>query len=318
MAEAATKSPPMIEVKDLVKRYAGNQVVSGISFTVYKGEIVGFLGPNGAGKSTTMRILTGYLPATSGHVEIAGFEILRHSLEVRKRIGYMPENAPLYTDMTVRDFLSYRGALKHIPRRQIRKRIQDVMEKTSIQDISKKRIATLSRGYRQRVSLADALIHDPGLLILDEPTAGLDPNQIRSFRELVKDLGREHTILLSTHILPEVEMTCDRALIINHGKIEASDSLENLGKRVHSSSLFLEIKASLQEAVPRLEKMECVSKIENLEENPPWLSLECVAKPGIDPRDEVYQLIKEQNWPLREFRKEKTTLEDVFIELTRE
>ncbi|MGF1678447.1 MAG: ABC transporter ATP-binding protein [Candidatus Methylacidiphilales bacterium] len=308
----------MIEVNALFKKYSGFEAVSGISFNVDKGEIVGFLGPNGAGKSSTMRMLTGYLPPSSGDIRIAGMDVLNHSIQIRKKIGYMPENVPLYTDMTVKDFLSYRAALKGVSSRNVRSRVSDCMQKCGLSDVSKKMIGNLSRGYRQRVGLADALVHDPELLILDEPTAGLDPNQIRSVRDLIKELGKSHTILLSTHILPEVEMVCSRAIIINRGKIEASDTLENLSRRVRSGALHLEIKSEKSAAVEKLKALADVSEVTALSELDGWVRLECLSVPGTDSRCAVDELIKKQNWPLREFHYEKAKLEDVFVELTQE
>ncbi|MFH1067516.1 MAG: ATP-binding cassette domain-containing protein [bacterium] len=308
----------MIRVTNLVKRYAGVDAVRNISFTVDKGEIVGFLGPNGAGKSTTMRILTGYLPATSGMVKIAGYNVLTESLEVRKKIGYMPENIPLYYEMRVREYLEYRAALKLVERNQIRESVSLAMDQCGVADVGKKIIGSLSKGYRQRVGLADALVHEPELLILDEPTAGLDPNQIRTARELIKELGKERTILLSTHILSEVEMVCSRALIINKGVIEASDTIENLQKKVQSGSLFLEVKAAVASAVEKLEKIPHLSGVEVRSDRAGWVSLECMAAPGEDIRQAVDELIRKENWPLREFRSGRATLEDVFVELTQE
>jgi len=308
----------MIEVKELRKKYAGVEAVKGITFQVAKGEIVGFLGPNGAGKSTTMRILTGYLPLTSGEVRIAGHDLLNDSLQVRRKTGYMPENTPLYTEMRVKDFLEYRGELKGLSWKHLRKRVPYVMERCGVDSVAKKLIGNLSRGFRQRVGLADALVHDPELLILDEPTAGLDPNQIRTVRELIKSLGKEHTILLSTHILPEVEMICDRAVIINRGRIEASDTLENLSKMVHSSVLSLEIKAPRADALAKLKALPGVAEATVQREADGWLLLDCAAKPGGDIREPVDALVKKENWPLREFRRGKASLEDVFVELTQQ
>lgn len=308
----------MIKVTGLQKQYAGFEAVAGISFQVDKGEIVGFLGPNGAGKSTTMRMLTGYLPPSSGEIEIAGLDVLNHSLEVRRKIGYMPENVPLYMDMPVRSFLDYRAALKGVPKKKIKSRVDESIDKCGLNDVTRKMIQNLSRGYRQRVGLADALVHDPDLLILDEPTAGLDPNQIRSVRDLIKELGKEHTILLSTHILPEVEMVCNRAIIINRGRIEASDTLENLSQKVQSGALHLEIKADAGEATKKLTALECLSSASLQSDQGGWLTYECISKPGSDPRDAVDQLVKKENWPLREFRHDRARLEDVFVELTQE
>src|SRR6201996_6040722 len=253
----------MIEVENLSKTYAGFRAVQGISFHVNKGEIVGFLGPNGAGKSTTMKVLAGYLPPTDGKISIAGFDVVNDSIEVRKRIGYMPENVPLYTDMRVNEFLRFRAELKKVAGKKIKERVELVKERTSLKDVENKIIGTLSKGYRQRVGLADAMVHDPDLLILDEPTIGLDPNQIRAVRDLIKDLGKHHTILLSTHILSEVELTCNRVLVINRGKIEASDTPANLTKLVRGGgSLDLEAKAPGAQGAPKIEALDNVEDVE--------------------------------------------------------
>jgi len=308
----------MIRVENLTKKYAGGEAVRGISFSVEKGEVVGFLGPNGAGKSTTMRILTGFLPATDGQIEVAGAKLPEESLLVRQRIGYMPENVPLYPEMRVEEFLEYRGRLKRVARKEITERVGLVLDQCGLSDVRKKIIGTLSKGFRQRVGLADALIHNPPLLILDEPTAGLDPHQIRSFRELIKDLGRDRTILLSTHILSEVEMVCGRAIIINRGKIEASDTLANLAKRVQSGALQIEVKADPAVAREKLAQLSEVGGVVELNRVGDWVSFEVTALPGKDIRGEVDGLIKRENWPLRDFRREKARLEDVFVELTQE
>ncbi|NDB95418.1 MAG: ATP-binding cassette domain-containing protein [Verrucomicrobia bacterium] len=308
----------MIQVKNLTKRYAGGEAVRGISFSVQKGEVVGFLGPNGAGKSTTMRMLTGYLPATDGQIEVAGAKLPEESLLVRQRIGYMPENVPLYPEMRVEEFLEYRGRLKRVPRGEIQHRVGLVLDQCGLTEVRKKIIGSLSKGFRQRVGLADALVHNPSLLILDEPTAGLDPHQIRSFRELIKELGQDRTILLSTHILSEVEMVCRRAIIINRGKIEASDTLANLEKRVQAGALQIEVKADPANAKQKLSGIAEVSSVVELNRAGEWISFEVTAAPGKDIRGEVDGLIKKENWPLREFRREKARLEDVFVELTQD
>ena len=308
----------MIQVENLTKRYAGGEAVRGISFSVEKGEVVGFLGPNGAGKSTTMRMLTGYLPATDGQIEVAGAKLPQESLLVRQRIGYMPENVPLYPEMRVEEFLEYRGRLKRVPRGEIQHRVGLVLDQCGLAEVRKKIIGSLSKGFRQRVGLADALVHNPMLLILDEPTAGLDPHQIRSFRELIKELGQDRTILLSTHILSEVEMVCRRAIIINRGKIEASDTLANLEKRVQAGALQIEVKADPAGAKQRLSGIAEVSSVVELNRAGDWISFEVTAAPGKDIRGEVDGLIKKENWPLREFRREKARLEDVFVELTQD
>src|SRR5580693_10567819 len=234
----------MIEVKNLTKRYAGRTAVSDISFSVARGEIVGLLGPNGAGKSTTMRILSCFMPATSGTARVAGFDVFHQSDEVRRRIGYMPENNPLYTEMRVREYLKFRARLKGLRWRRSRERVTTVMEQCGLTDVGRRVIGQLSKGYRQRVGLADALVHEPDLVILDEPTIGLDPNQIRSVRQLIKQLGGKHTVLISSHILPEVEMTCNRVLIMREGRILAADTPENLEKSMgRSGHIIAEIAA---------------------------------------------------------------------------
>jgi ABC-2 type transport system ATP-binding protein len=308
----------MIQVENLIKRYAGGEAVRGITFSVEKGEVVGFLGPNGAGKSTTMRMLTGYLPPTDGRIEVAGAKLPHESLLVRQRIGYMPENVPLYPEMRVEEFLEYRGRLKRVTRGEIAHRVGLVLDQCGLTDVRKKIIGSLSKGFRQRVGLADALVHNPMLLILDEPTAGLDPHQIRSFRELIKELGKDRTILLSTHILSEVEMVCGRAIIINKGKIEASDTLANLEKRVQAGALQIEVKADPVGVKDKLAKISEVSVVTELNRAGDWISFEVTAAPGKDIRGEVDGLIKREQWPLREFRREKARLEDVFVELTQD
>src|SRR3989442_14786958 len=220
----------IIEVENLTKRYAGNTAVEGITFSVQRGEIVGFLGPNGAGKSTTMRILACFLPATSGTARVAGYDVFTQADAVRRRIGYMPENNPLHLDMRVREYLKFRARLKGLGIRQSRERVEVVMQQCGLTEVRRNIIGHLSKGYRQRVGLADALVHEPELIILDEPTIGLDPHQLRSVRQLIKDLGRDSTVLLSTHDLSEVEMTCNRVLIINQGKILVADATANLQK----------------------------------------------------------------------------------------
>jgi ABC-2 type transport system ATP-binding protein len=310
----------MIEVENLSKTYSGFRAVQGISFHVNKGEIVGFLGPNGAGKSTTMKVLAGYLPPTDGRISIAGFDVVTESIEVRKRIGYMPENVPLYTDMRVNEFLRFRAELKKVARRKIKERVETVKQLCSLKDVENKIIGTLSKGYRQRVGLADAMVHDPELLILDEPTIGLDPNQIRAVRDLIKDLGQHHTILLSTHILSEVELTCGRVLVINRGRIEASDTPANLTKLVRGGgSISLEVKAPGPVVV---EKLKALPKVEDVEVMLPgdgdWTHAKVFAEPGVDVREDVYGVVRQNNWSLRELTRVKATLEDAFVELTQD
>lgn len=308
----------MIDVQNLSKSYSGFRAVQNLNFKVDRGEIVGFLGPNGAGKSTTMKILAGYLPPTDGQVKVAGFDVVSESLEVRRRIGYMPENVPLYNDMRVNEFLRFRAKLKQVPGSRIKERLDAVRQLCSLQDVDRKIIGTLSKGYRQRVALADALVHDPDLLILDEPTIGLDPHQIRAVRELIKDLGKKHTILLSTHILSEVEMTCNRVLIINRGRIEASDTPANLTKLVRGGgSLRVEIKAGAKDVAAKLGAVADVEDVEVLLEKD-WIQLRVFAKPGVDVRDGIYAVIKREGWDLRELARERATLEEAFVELTQD
>src|ERR1700712_5453106 len=252
----------MIKVENLTKRYAGHTAIQDLSFEVGKGEIMGFLGPNGAGKSTTMRILSSFMPATSGRATIAGFDVFEQSLEARSHLGYMPENVPLYNDLRVTEYLNYRAALKGVPHRRVAERVGDGKELCGLKEVERRLIGTLSKGYRQRVGLADALVHEPDLLILDEPTSGLDPNQIRQVRELIKNLGRQHTILLSTHILPEVEMTCSRVIIIHKGKIEACDTPENLLGQIRTASgVRLEAKVGNDNGVAELKQIAGVRDV---------------------------------------------------------
>src|SRR5471030_1221071 len=255
-------APAMIDVENFSKNYAGFRAVQNISFNVSKGEIVGFLGPNGAGKSTTMKVLTGYMPPTDGKIRIAGFDVVNDSIEVRKRIGYMPENVPLYTDMRVNEFLRFRAELKRVSGRKIKERVEIVKQLCSLKDVENKIIGTLSKGYRQRVGLADAMVHDPELLILDEPTIGLDPNQIRQVRELIKNLGGKRTVLISTHILPEVEMMCSRVIVIHKGKIRASDTAENLLKNQRTAgSMRIEAKVGTDNAAADLQRVPGVKDV---------------------------------------------------------
>ena len=225
----------MIKVEGLTKRYARNVAVDHISFQVEKGQIVGFLGPNGAGKTTTMRMLTCFMPPTEGSATVAGFDVTENPMEVKRRIGYLPESPPVYPEMEVIEYLDFVGRIKGVPKSNLRSRIDEVMQKTAITDVRNKEIGKLSKGYRQRVGLAQAIVHNPDVLILDEPTSGLDPHQIIETRDLIKGLSGDHTIILSTHILPEVEATCQRVMIINRGKLVATDTMENLSSRLHGA-----------------------------------------------------------------------------------
>src|SRR5256886_4147609 len=306
----------MIKVEHLTKRYAGHTAIRDLSFEVGQGEIMGFLGPNGAGKTTTMRILAGFMPATSGRASIAGFDVFKHSLQARSRLGYMPENVPLYNDMRVTEYLDYRAALKGVPHRRVTERVGDVKELCGLREVERKLIGTLSKGYRQRVGLADALVNEPELLILDEPTIGLDPNQIRQVRELIKNLGKQHTILLSTHILPEVEMTCSRVIIVHRGRIEACDTPENLlGKIRQAGGVELEAKVGNDNGEEQLKKIPGVRDVVT-ESGDDWKKFSLRVESGADVREEVFRLAVERQWAVRELIQRRGTLEDVFVELT--
>ena len=308
----------MIEVENLTKRYPGRTAVDGISFQIGRGEVVGFLGPNGAGKSTTLRILSSFLPATSGTARVAGFDVFREPDEVRRRIGYMPENNPLHLDMRVREYLKFRARLKGLGWRRSRERVDAVLQQCGLTDVSGRIIGQLSKGYRQRVGVADALVHEPDLIILDEPTIGLDPHQIRSVRALVKELGKRHTVVLSTHILNEVEMTCSRVLILHRGRILAADRTEDLGRRLSlDGQVIAEVEAppaQLLEAFRDLPEVERV-EVEPMDGNFQRLSL--VPRNGADLRPLVSAEIREHGWPLRELTRSRHSLEDIFIHLTR-
>lgn len=307
----------MIEVENLTKRYAGHTAVAGISFTVARGEIVGLLGHNGAGKSTTMRILSCFLPATSGTVRVAGLDVFSESREVRRRIGYMPENNPMHYDMRVREYLKFRARLKGLGHRRSRERVDVVMEQCGLTDVSRRIIGQLSKGYRQRVGLADALVHEPELIILDEPTIGLDPHQIRAVRQLIKNLGQKHTVLISTHILPEAEMTCNRMLIMGEGRIVASgtpDELQNL--MTAGSQIVAEI------AAPPAELQECWSIMPEVEQfnisaaEGDYQRCALTPRNGGDLRPMIFALAQERGWKLRELTRSRHSLEDIYVQLT--
>lgn len=306
----------MIKVENLTKRYAGQTAIQDLNFEVGKGEIMGFLGPNGAGKTTTMRILASFMPPSSGRASVAGFDIFEHSLQARAHLGYMPENNPLYNDMRVTEYLDYRAALKGVPHRRVGERVGDVKELCGLKDVEKKIIGALSKGFRQRVGLADALLHEPDLLILDEPTIGLDPNQIRQVRELIKNLGKQHTILLSTHILPEVEMTCSRVIIIHKGRIEACDTPENLLNQIRTASgVLLEAKTGSDNGAEELKRIPGVKDV-SVSRDGDWQVFSLRADAEADVRPEVFRLASDRRWTVRELSQRRATLEDVFVEIT--
>lgn len=309
----------MIEVNDLTKRFAEQTAVDHVSFVVNKGEILGFLGPNGAGKTTTMRILTGFLPATSGTAKVAGFDVFNDSLEVRKRIGYLPENPPLYLDMTVSAYLEFVARIKNVPSEKRQARVEDAMVKTNIPDKRHELIKRLSRGYRQRVGLAQALVHDPEVIILDEPTASLDPKQRAEVRHLIKGLAGSHTIILSTHILPEVSMTCDRVVIINRGRIAAIDTPANLIMQLKGGqSIVVEVQADRNAVSTLLREIPGVRKVTADAAGSNGHATAIVeTSAGQDLRSEIAAKIVGKGWPLYELRGAKS-LEEIFLELTME
>ena len=303
----------MITVQSLTKDYGPKRAIENLSFTADKGEVLGFLGPNGAGKTTTIRILTGFMPPTSGVAQIGGHDVIEESLEVRKLVGYMPETVPLYDDMRVYDYLKYMGQLRHLD--SLEDRVEDVLEKIGLLDRSESLIKNISKGMRQRVGLGQALIHEPEVLILDEPTIGLDPKQIREVRNLIQEIGKERTVLLSTHILSEAQQICDRVIIINKGQIVAEDAPENLQNRLSSSrKVSVRVGADPEKAVELIKKVEGVVSID-LNHN----GLIQFENPSDqDPRAEVAKLLVEKGFDLLELTPEAVNLEDIFLKLTRE
>ncbi len=307
----------MIEVQDLTKRYSGRAAVQDLNFTVRRGEIVGLLGRNGAGKTTTMRILSCYMPATSGSARVAGCDIFKESDEVRRRIGYMPENNPLHTEMRVREYLKFRARLKGLGVAHSRSRVDVVIEQFGLGDVYRKMIGQLSKGYRQRVGLADALVHEPELIILDEPTIGLDPHQIRGVRQLVKDLGRKHTVLVSSHILSEIELTCTRVLMMHGGQIRFSDSLDNLQRQMGGDKVVAEIAAPVRDLKDALEQAPEIDDVRIEPADGEFMRCTLTAREGEDIRPLVHQMACARGWGLRELTRMRRTLEDIFMRLTR-
>jgi ABC-2 type transport system ATP-binding protein len=308
----------MIEVSNLTKRYAGRTAVDDISFTVARGEIVGLLGPNGAGKSTTMRVLSGFMPATSGTVRVSGFDVFHESDEARRRIGYMPENNPLHPEMRVREYLKFRARLKGLGWRRSRERVAIVMEQCGLTDVSRRVIGQLSKGYKQRVGLADALVHEPELIILDEPTIGLDPHQIRSVRALIKNLAGKHTVLISTHILPEVEMMCSRVLIMFNGHVLASDTPENLQRRMAGGSqVIAEIAAPLEALQAVWENAPEIGHFDISAADGDFFKCAVTPRDGVDLRSMIASIACKNGWPLRELTRSRHSLEDIYVQVTR-
>ena len=310
----------MIEVKNLTKTYPGVVAVDDVSFTVERGEIVGFLGPNGAGKTTTMRMLTCFVPPTSGMARVAGFDVVRQSLEVRRRVGYLPENNPLYTEMRVGEYINFRAKIKQVPSSERKKRVGDALERCGLTDVRSRIIGHLSKGYRQRVGLADAIVHNPEIVILDEPTIGLDPNQIRQVRGLIKELGKKHTVILSTHILSEVEIMCNRVMIINKGGIVASGTQNEIVRQVTKGvgRVRLEVKGDGDTAKDKIGGLESVERVSLYggDSGDGFTRLRIETKDGVDVREGIYNLAVKNNWAVRELAFEKASLEDAFVELT--
>jgi ABC-2 type transport system ATP-binding protein len=306
-----------IDVSRLTKRYDAVTALSDVSFTVRSGEIMGFLGPNGAGKTTALRILTGMLAPTEGTVLIDGLDVARHGVEVRRRIGYLPEHVALYPEMRVREYLSYRAAIKGVSRRNRRVRVDASLEQCALTDVTRRLIGRLSKGYRQRVGLADCLVAQPKILILDEPTVGLDPHQIRQTRVLITELGRSATVLLSTHILPEVEMLCHRVAIIDKGRIVATDTPAQLRQRLRGTQVLqVELTGEPDAVEPALKQLPGVVRVSVKGQSDGFIALEVETRPDTDVREAVFQLAVRGRWALRELSTQGASLEDIFIHLT--
>ena len=309
----------MIEVQHLTKRYGRVTAVHDVSFRVERGEILGFLGPNGAGKTTTMRILTGYMPATEGKAIVAGFDVFDQPIEAKRRTGYLPETPPLYPDMSVSEYLDFVAKIKGVPSAERRARVQHVMGRTRIADMANRLCGKLSKGYKQRVGLSSALIHNPDVLILDEPTAGLDPKQIIETRELIKELAGDHTIILSTHILPEVAQTCQRVVIINKGQVVAVDTPDNLTARLRGSeTMYLQVDASGADPAASLTRVPGVTRVVEADRRDGMIGFEVDSESGRDVRRDLARAVVTNGWGLLELRPMRMSLEDIFLSLTTE
>jgi len=307
----------VIEVQHLTKRYGRITAVDDISFRVERGEILGFLGPNGAGKTTTMRILTGYMPATDGKAIVAGFDVFDQPIEAKRRTGYLPETPPLYPDMSVIEYLSFVAKIKGVPPGERRQRVQYVMDRTRIGDMTNRLCAKLSKGYRQRVGLAQALIHNPDVLILDEPTAGLDPKQIIETRQLIRELAGDHTVVLSTHILPEVSQTCERVVIINKGRVVAVDTPDNLTARLGgAATMYVQVDANGADAGAEFGRIPGVTRVAEADRRDGVVGYEVDSEQGHDVRRELARAVVSSGWGLLELRPMRMSLEDIFLSLT--
>jgi ABC-2 type transport system ATP-binding protein len=309
----------VIEVQHLSKRYGPFTAVDDVSFTVGAGEILGFLGPNGAGKTTTMRIITGYMPASEGSVTVAGHDVFGAPIEAKRRTGYLPETPPLYPDMTVREYVTFVAKIKGVPAREVKDRVDAVMKKTFIADMGSRHCGKLSKGYKQRVGLAQALIHNPDVLVLDEPTAGLDPKQIIEARQLIKELGGTHTVVLSTHILPEVSQTCQRVVIIAKGKVVAVDTPDNLTARLRGNeTLYLQVHAPGADVAPALSGVSGVTRVKADVAESGITTVEVESDQGRDVRRELAAMVVNRGWGLLELRPMRMSLEEIFLSLTTE
>jgi ABC-2 type transport system ATP-binding protein len=309
----------VIEVQHLTKRYGRVTAVEDVSFRVERGEILGFLGPNGAGKTTTMRILTGYMPATEGKAIVAGFDVFDQPIEAKRRTGYLPETPPLYPDMSVAEYLTFVAKIKGVPPAERASRVKNVMERTRIADMANRQCSKLSKGYRQRVGLAQTIIHNPDVLILDEPTAGLDPKQIIETRQLIKELAGDHTIILSTHILPEVSQTCQRVVIINKGHVVAVDTPDNLTARLGGAgTLYVQVDASGADAGAALGHISGVTSVVESDRSGGAIGYEVETQQGHDVRRDVARAVVTSGWGLLELRPMRISLEEIFLSLTTE
>jgi len=309
----------VIEVQHLTKRYGPTTAVDDVSFRVERGEVLGFLGPNGAGKTTTMRVLTGYMPPSEGKAIVAGYDVSDQPIEAKRRTGYLPETPPLYPEMTVRDYLAFVARIKGVARADRKARVNSVMERTRVADMANRHCSKLSKGYRQRVGLAQALLHNPEVLILDEPTAGLDPKQIIETRQLIKDLGGDHTVILSTHILPEVSQTCHRIVIINKGRVVAIDTPENLTSKLSGSeTLYVQVDAPGADVKQALESLPGITRVAPADARGSLAGFEVNSETGREVRRELAAAIVRQGWGLLELRPLRMSLEEIFLHLTTE
>jgi ABC-2 type transport system ATP-binding protein len=309
----------VIEVQHVTKRYGRVTAVDDVSFRVEPGEILGFLGPNGAGKTTTMRIVTGYMPASEGRVTVAGYDVFTHPIEAKRRTGYLPETPPVYPDMTVREYLDFVARIKGVAGSERASRVDAVMKRTHVADMANRHCGKLSKGYKQRVGLAQALIHNPEVLILDEPTAGLDPKQIIEARDLIRSLAGDHTIVLSTHILPEVSQTCHRVVIINKGRVVAVDTPDNLTARLRgAATLYVQVDALGADPAAALAQVPGVRRVAPADQRPGSGAFEVESEEGRDVRREVSREIVGRGWGLLELRPMRVSLEEVFLQVTTE